>query len=53
MDRLVGEPVPAKSLDVRRADGGRLSCEASGEVAERARARVKVGPAVVVGGVLG
>ena len=52
VDRLVREPMPAKSLDVGGADGRRLASEADGEVAERARARVEIGPAVVVGRVL-
>ncbi|MDQ4018285.1 MAG: hypothetical protein M3188_00435 [Actinomycetota bacterium] len=52
MDRLVREPMPAKSLDVGGADGRRLAGEANGEIAERARARVEIGPAVVVGRVL-
>ena len=47
MNRLIGEPTPAKRIHVGGTDGGRLAGEASGEVAERARARVELSPAAV------
>jgi hypothetical protein len=48
VDRRVAPANLAQPVDVVLTDGGRLMGHADGEVAERAPARLEIGPAIVV-----